>query len=100
MSSSGVGETTPALSIFENSVEAGAFFSSIPFNANESISSMGTLLAHSQILGKLAEDRAKTVAESVSTPSVARDMVAMMDAFGQEKLQYWGFSCVNSSLVR
>ena len=44
------------------------------------------------ILGRLGESNAKAVAETLSTPSVVRDMMGINNAFGREKLQYWGFS--------
>ena len=43
-------------------------------------------------LGDLAAERMQGVAEHVSTPVVARDMLNIVEALGHEKLQYWGFS--------
>ena len=61
-------------------------------NVNESISSLGVIHAKYDIFNGLAVDRAKKVAESLSTPAVARDMMTIVTAFGQEKLKYWGVS--------
>ena len=44
------------------------------------------------ILGPLAELRAKEVAESMSTPTVATDMLSITRAFGFDKVNYWGIS--------
>ena len=88
----GVGNTTPPLSIFKDPIEAGKFFSEFPLNMNESISSFGDAYSMALILGDLAADRAKKVAESLSTPTVVRDMMSILNALGQEKLQYWGVS--------
>ncbi|KIP07260.1 hypothetical protein PHLGIDRAFT_428077 [Phlebiopsis gigantea 11061_1 CR5-6] len=88
----GVGETTPPLAIFESPVEALEFYSSFPVNSNESVSSLGKLYTQSKILSNLVLDRAKDVAESVSTAAVATDMLAITKAFGFDKLSYWGVS--------
>ena len=68
------------------------FFAPYPQNANESVSSLGRVVAQAQILGDLANARAKTVAESVSTPTVAMDMLSIVRAFGRDKLNYYGYS--------
>ena len=44
------------------------------------------------ILGRLAENDARAVAETVSTPDVALDMLSIVQAFGRENLMYWGVS--------
>ena len=59
---------------------------------NESISAFGRSLSQSQILAKLAVDRVQLVAESVGTPAVATDMLNIVKAFGQDKLNYYGVS--------
>ncbi|EKM51090.1 uncharacterized protein PHACADRAFT_263055 [Phanerochaete carnosa HHB-10118-sp] len=88
----GVGETTPALSIFNSPAEAEQFYKTYPFNVNESVSSFGRFYAQAQILGDLALNRAQLVAESVGTAAVATDMLNIARALGQEKLNYWGIS--------
>ena len=88
----GVGQTTPPLAIFDSSIEAGIFYSTYPSNFNESVSSLGRGYALNQIRGNIAVDRAEKVAASMSTPAVARDMLNMVEAFGRDKLSYWGFS--------
>lgn len=88
----GVGVTTPALSIFRDPAEALQWYATWPLNVNESASSFGRAFAQSTILGRLAEDRAEEVAESVSTPTVANDMLSITKAFGFDKVNYWGIS--------
>ena len=78
--------------MFNDPAEALAFYSTYPLNLNESASSLGRVYAQAEILGKLAEDRIRTVAESVSTPAVATDMLHIARAFGSEKVNYWGIS--------
>ena len=84
--------TTPALAVFKDAAEAAQLFSTYSVNANESISAVGRNFALADILNNLANARAKGIAESVGTPAVARDMLSIVKAFGQDKLQYWGIS--------
>ncbi|EJC97829.1 uncharacterized protein FOMMEDRAFT_149336 [Fomitiporia mediterranea MF3/22] len=88
----GVGFTTPPLSVFADSVEAGAFYTQRVLDVNATASSLGRSFVQTTLLGKLVEERAKDVAKMVSTPTVAQDMLSIMNATGQDKLQYWGFS--------
>ena len=87
-----MGQTTPPLTIFKDAVEAAQLFSTYQFHANESESAIGRDFAIIELLNDLATDRVKTVAESAGTVANARDMLSIIDAFGSEKLQYWGFS--------
>ncbi|KAI5114657.1 hypothetical protein M0805_002404, partial [Coniferiporia weirii] len=88
----GVGHTSPFVSAFSTSVEAGAFFIGEKGNINVSTSALGDSVAQGRILERLIVDRARRAAEHVSTPTVTRDMMSIVRAAGQEKLQYWGFS--------
>ena len=82
------------MSFFASPAEALLYRETFPNNANESVSSFGRSLAQSQVLAKLAADRIQLVAESVGTPAVATDMLNIVRAFGQEKLNYYGISYV------
>jgi len=44
------------------------------------------------IYGSLADQRVPDTAQYVSTAIVSRDMLAITQAHGYEKLQYWGVS--------
>lgn len=88
----GVGFTTPKIVAFESQLDAAKYHYQFPANLNSSTSSLGEAYARAQILGNIAEERNKFVAERVSTPTVARDMLSIIQAAGEEKLQYWGFS--------
>lgn len=81
--------------MFKDAAEAAQLLSTYSVNANDSASSIGRNFALNEILNNLASDRVKTIAESVGTPAVARDMLSIVEAFGQEKLQYWGISLVS-----
>ena len=80
------------MEVFNSPAEALEFYAPYPQNANESVSSLGRTLAQAQILGKLAADRIEQISESVSTAAVATDMLAIVRAFGFDKVNYWGFS--------
>ncbi|EJC99937.1 alpha/beta-hydrolase [Fomitiporia mediterranea MF3/22] len=88
----GVGYTTPPISFFEDSVEAGTFLIQQVQDLNASVTSIGRVYVQTTNLNKLALERAKVVAQTVTTPTVARDMLSIMKAAGQEKLQYIGYS--------
>jgi hypothetical protein len=63
---------------------------------NESSSSLGMYLSTAQIIGNIAAaTRSRNYAQFLSTPVVARDMLSIMKAHGQDKLMYWGFSYVS-----
>ena len=88
----GIGSSTPTLAIFDSAIEAVQFFSTYPTNVNESISSFGRAYAQSKYVAQLAKARIPELAASVSTAAVASDMLRIVQAFGQEKLNYWGIS--------
>ena len=78
--------------MFKDATEAAQLFATYADNANESVAAIGRNFALIEILSQLATNRVETVAESVGTPTVARDMLSIVEAFGGDKLQYWGFS--------
>ncbi|GJE96001.1 hypothetical protein PsYK624_121940 [Phanerochaete sordida] len=59
----GVGHSTPALAFFESPAEALAFFAPYPLDANESVSSLGRIVASAHLLDDLANARGRTIAE-------------------------------------
>lgn len=61
-------------------------------DAYASENALGRQFGLAQVIGQLAEEKARHVAEHVSTAVVARDMLSIVKAHGLEKLQYWGFS--------
>ncbi len=63
-----------------------------PLFVNATVDALGLVYSQAQVLGQLAKDRTQHSAEHVSTPVVARDMLSIIKAHGQDKLQYWGFS--------
>lgn len=59
---------------------------------NETSDAIPKRYAQASILGKLAEQRSLESVSHVSTAEVARDMLSITEAFGREKVLYWGFS--------
>ena len=94
ITATGIGSTTPSSAFFESPVEALDLLATYPVSLNESASSLGRAYALGEIMGELAEQRNSVALESVSTPAVAMDMLAISRAFGFEKLNYWGVSYV------
>ncbi|TCD68548.1 hypothetical protein EIP91_010473 [Steccherinum ochraceum] len=90
----GVGLTTPALNIFESQGEAALFELQAHEVFNFSTSSLGTAYANMQNFGQMMAERERVANATryIGTPAVARDMLRIVEAHGQEKLQYWGFS--------
>jgi hypothetical protein len=92
----GVGQSTPPAKFFTNDAQRQFFdFSANGIDANAT-SDVGAniprLWAQSQVLGRLAEDNDNGILPHIHTTNVARDMLAMAEASGQKKLQYWGIS--------
>ncbi|KAK0202252.1 TAP-like protein-domain-containing protein [Desarmillaria ectypa] len=50
------------------------------------------LWASAQVIAELSKERDNGILNYISTDNVARDMLRISEAAGQEKLQYWGFS--------
>ena len=56
--------------------------------------------ANFQALRRLAKDRDTAgILSHVSTDNVARDMLRIVEAYGQTKLQYWGISYVHDFFI-
>ena len=59
---------------------------------NHSASAFGAAYGNALVYGDLIKTRSERVLQYVGTPSVARDMLRIVEAHGEDKLQYWGFS--------
>ena len=88
----GVGRTKPSIEIFSSRQESLILQGKLSDTLNTSSSSLGSFVATAQIISRFAELRAKTNSEHVSTTEVARDMLGIINAYGRDKLQYWGIS--------
>lgn len=59
---------------------------------NTTTDAMARLLARNEIFSTLAQQRTEVAAAHVTTATVARDMLSIANALGQDKVQYLGFS--------
>ena len=59
---------------------------------NHSSGALGAAYGNARVYGNLIKARSGRVLQYVGTPSVARDMLRIVEAYGEDKLQYWGFS--------
>ena len=82
--------------MFKDAAESAQLFGTYASNVNESVAAIGRNFALMEILSELATMRVEAIAETVGTPTVAQDMLSIVKAFGEDKLQYWGFSCVDN----
>ncbi|KAI8814947.1 TAP-like protein-domain-containing protein [Cladochytrium replicatum] len=90
----GVGESEP-IKCF------GTAFEQKMFNAyggasgsppTKGVDPMKNYAAYSELLAKMCEKYSGDLLKYISTASVARDLDALREAFGQEVTNYWGFS--------
>ncbi|KIM37592.1 hypothetical protein M413DRAFT_257941 [Hebeloma cylindrosporum] len=90
----GIANSTPVISFFKTDVERAAFdFGPHATDPTATPDVLPSQWAHYQALGRLAKDRDTAgVLAHVSTDNVARDMLRIVQAHGQTKLQYWGIS--------
>ncbi|KAF5357279.1 hypothetical protein D9758_005919 [Tetrapyrgos nigripes] len=88
----GVNNTTPQISFFNTDVERLAFLVDERADLNSTPEALPESWARYQIAGQLAQSRDNGSLNFVTTADVARDMLGMSEALGQENLQYWGFS--------
>lgn len=88
----GVRSSKPGVAWFESEIEASLWSSSGAQNTAETSEDFARMWARGQIIGQLAEERALEGISHINTENVARDMLRITEAYGYEKLQYWGFS--------
>ncbi|KAJ7773944.1 TAP-like protein-domain-containing protein [Mycena metata] len=92
----GVSYSTPTVSWFKSDAERALWIpstqSTVYPSLNESEYAVAQQWARAQIQGQLAQERAGGYLQYITTDNTARDMLRITEAFGQEKLQYWGIS--------
>ncbi|KAJ7872587.1 Alpha/Beta hydrolase protein [Mycena leptocephala] len=93
----GVSYSTPTVSFFRTAAERALWMpatSDIVFPAlNQTADAVAQQWARAQILGQLAVNRNDgNYIQHITTDNTARDMLRITEAFGFEKVQYWGVS--------
>ncbi|KAK6063972.1 TAP domain-containing protein [Seiridium cupressi] len=81
-------------SCFENDVERALVSAQYPLVVGDASEfELGTLWANSKILANYCEARTQNISEFIGTAFVARDLMQVVDALGEDGLlRYWGFS--------
>ncbi|KAF9263844.1 hypothetical protein L218DRAFT_999311 [Marasmius fiardii PR-910] len=89
----GIHRSTPVISFYESEEERLMWDLApiIELNRSDTMS-VSVLSARSQLTGSLAAQRDKNVLAHMNTDHTARDMLTINEAYGRDKLQYWGFS--------
>ncbi|KAK0202251.1 TAP-like protein-domain-containing protein [Desarmillaria ectypa] len=91
----GVGNSTPRAEFFLSKEERSLWladpnhWTGVPNTTSDQIRH---LWASSHVIAEVAKERDNGILNYVGTDNVARDMLRISEAAGQEKLQYWGFS--------
>lgn len=90
----GVGHTTPRVSFFETDAEQALWMQDLSARGslNASEDALPRAWARAQITGQMAAKRDRGALKHVTTDVVARDMLRINQAYGRDKIQYWGFS--------
>ncbi|KAK1219193.1 hypothetical protein PQX77_018103 [Marasmius sp. AFHP31] len=92
-SMSGIGSSTPKVSVFNSTEEATQFVAGEVYDLNSTSTAIEEQYERYQLFGKMAVERdVDGFLSHVSTDNVARDMLSLAESMGQEKLQYWGLS--------
>ncbi|KAJ6569126.1 TAP-like protein-domain-containing protein [Mycena capillaripes] len=93
----GVSFSKPSVSFFKTAAER-ELWTPADLNlrypsANATSEVMSNRWAQFQLIGQLAQERdTEDILQYITTDNVARDMLRITEAFGFEKLQYWGVS--------
>ncbi|THV01226.1 alpha/beta-hydrolase [Dendrothele bispora CBS 962.96] len=95
----GIKNSTPKISVFqakeESKEERSNWFAREAADLNSTADALPEAWARYQVFGQLAQNRdhdSDGFLDFVTTDNVARDMLGMVEALGEEKLQYYGGS--------
>lgn len=95
--SAGISHSTPSVFFVRGNAESSFWdFSANSGDMNATLPSIDIprLWAKSQVLGHLAKDRDNGMLAHITTDNVARDMLRIVEAYNETKIQYYGVSCV------
>ncbi|TEB32535.1 hypothetical protein FA13DRAFT_1687269 [Coprinellus micaceus] len=91
----GIARSTPRANHFDMDVERvlfGTLSGPSPWIEDGVVTGIERVWAQSQLLGALAASHDDGYLEHITTENTASDMLRIVQAHGEEKLQYWGFS--------
>ncbi|KAL4249302.1 Serine protease/Carboxylesterase S33 [Pleurotus pulmonarius] len=89
----GIGRSTPRVKFFETYSEQALWLDGeYPDALNASTEVLPRSIARARLMGHLAEDQDDGMLRHITTENIARDMLSIAQASGDDKLQYWGFS--------
>ncbi|PPQ71711.1 hypothetical protein CVT26_007628 [Gymnopilus dilepis] len=89
----GIENSVPPVSFFLSDAERQAFdLGPGATDATATPDALPRQWAHFQVFGHLAHDRQADFLPHVTTDNVARDMMTIVQAHGQENIRYWGIS--------
>ncbi len=91
----GVANSTPRAEFFLSKEEHYQWLASTDHyttSVNATSDQIPHLWASTQVIAGLAEATDSGILNYIGTDNVARDMLRISEAAGQEKLQYWGYS--------
>lgn len=87
-----MGSTTPKISFFNTAAERAAWVKPYMPSLETSEDALGKVFARARILGRLAIERNEKALKYITTDVVAKDMLKIVEAYGETKLKFWGIS--------
>ncbi|CAA7262051.1 unnamed protein product [Cyclocybe aegerita] len=88
----GTGRSLPRVSFFKTDVERALWGRMGIRVVNNSDEGIARTWARATLLGQLAAEQDDGSLRHINTDQTAQDMLRIVEAYGQKKLQYWGFS--------
>ncbi|EEB92447.1 hypothetical protein MPER_09041, partial [Moniliophthora perniciosa FA553] len=89
----GVSRSTPRIAFFETREERLAWERAGVSELNSSLQdNVASYWSRAKIVGQLAGERAGDILPFMNTDHTARDMLSITEAYGREKVQFWGIS--------
>ncbi|KAK7468238.1 hypothetical protein VKT23_002747 [Stygiomarasmius scandens] len=88
----GIAFSTPRVAVIQTAEERANWLAHSFSDLNSSSEALPETWAKFQAFGQAAQARDNGILDFVTTGNVARDMLGMIEAMGQEKIQYYGLS--------
>ena len=91
----GIAFSTPTLSLFADPAEATVYLATYPSDVSAEPDAFARQYAWIEVYNGIATQKLQAgekIWESVGTPAVAADMLAIARAFGSDVVNYWGLS--------